>query len=316
MSIIKINRFVEKRGKMMKKLLSSMLVLFFVILLPISALARSDIEIFVDGKKLEVDVKPVNIDGTVFLPVRYIVEYTGSSIEWEGAKRTVRIFNDEKEIVFQVGAPIAYVNGIKTEMPKTFIKEGRTMTPVRFVSEQLGFLVDWEGTLRHVYITTPKEDGPSGEENNRYGVRSPVTLTEAEQKEASRLLNDPARKQRIEDMIALGTTFLGVPYKYGATVGDTSAFDCSSFIAYLFQQQNISFPRTTYDQVNVGIKIPFEQVERGDLLFFDTALNGKVEHVGIYLGNNEMLHVSTSKGVQITPLFDYWLERYVVATRF
>lgn len=288
----------------MRKIVSMFIILIVVMAcVPVSTMANQEIKIFINGEQLNtIDQPPIIENDRVFLPIRHIAEALGSIVEWEDATRTVTISNDQIEIIFQIGSPIATVNGTKKSIPASFIKNDRTMVPVRFISENLGLFVDWDGTKRHVYVN-----------NSR---KIPVHLSEVDKVQANQLLNDKIRQQRIEAMIAEGKTFLGTPYKYGAKVGDTTAFDCSSFIAYLYGQQNISFPRVASDQAKVGMKIPYEEIARGDLLFFDTALNGNIEHVGIYLGNNEMLHVSTSRGVQITQLFDYWQERYVVATRY
>lgn len=288
----------------MRKLVSMFVVLLVVLtFIPLSPLANNHIKVFIHGNELQsIDQPPILREDSVFLPLRPIVEALGSSVEWEQETSTVTIYNDEIEIIFQVNSQTATVNGKQKEIPPSFITNSRTMVPVRFITENFGLFVQWNGENRHVYITESR--------------RIPVILSEQERKIAEHLLKDEYRMERIEATIAEGMTFLGTPYKYGAQVGDTTAFDCSSFVAYLFEQQKMVMPRVASDQANVGFKIPYEDIARGDLLFFDTALNGNIEHVGIYLGNNEMLHVSTSRGVQVTQLHDYWQERYVVATRY
>lgn len=300
----------------MKKIVS-LFAMFIVVLtiVPFTVSASNDVQVFINGTEQQFDQPPILKSDTTYLPIRHIVQGIGSKIDWEKSTGNVRIYKGQNELVFKIGDTKAFVNGVEKEIPASFMANNRTMVPIRFISEQLGLIVEWDKDKQHVHIKNQVVESKAEQSPNQ-ATRQLVILTEQEKKQAAQLLNDASRIARIEQMIEEGTQFLGVPYQYGAKVGDTSSFDCSSFIAYLFQQQNIPFPRVASDQATMGMKIPFETIERGDLLFFDTALNGNIEHVGIYLGNNEMLHVSTSKGVQITQLFDYWQERYVVATRF
>jgi len=96
----------------------------------------------------------------------------------------------------------------------------------------------------------------------------------------------------------------GTPYKYG---GNTKqGIDCSAFVqSVIFSAQQKSLPRTTEKQSQSGIKIDYNDAKSGDLVFFKTNLKDK--HVGIFIGNNQFMHASTSKGVIISRLDNpYW----------
>ncbi|GLR74577.1 C40 family peptidase [Aliivibrio sifiae] len=100
----------------------------------------------------------------------------------------------------------------------------------------------------------------------------------------------------------------GVPYKYGGT--NKNGVDCSAFTQdALSNLHQLSLPRTTQYQVVTGIKIPLSEAKKGDLIFFKTSV--KVRHVGVYIGNREFMHASTSKGVIISSLDNpYWKKAF------
>lgn len=308
----------------MRKILPFLIIATYsLIALPFSTEAKSEIRIFVDEVEQHYDEPVVMQEDRTYLPIRYIAEQTGSNVNWDAYNKSVNIFKNGDRINFKIGETVANVNGTEKEIPQSFISgNSRTMIPIRFVSEQLGLEVRWDQENHHIYIEAPKpvevenvvEVEPA--EHFKKAIPINVQLTADQQNLANQLMQDTERLARMEKMIEQGTTFLGTPYQFGAKVGETESFDCSSYIAYLLGEQGIMFPRTASDQSQEGMKIPRDEIKRGDLLFFDTALNGNIEHVGIYLGDNQMLHVSTSRGVQITEFFDYWQDRYVVATRF
>ena len=106
--------------------------------------------------------------------------------------------------------------------------------------------------------------------------------------------------------------FLGVPYVFGGT--STSGFDCSGYVQHVFAMLGVSVPRTADAQYYAGAKIR-GGMRPGDLVFFQTYEPGP-SHVGIYLGNGEFAHASSSHGVTISSLSDaYWRARYIGAKR-
>lgn len=116
-------------------------------------------------------------------------------------------------------------------------------------------------------------------------------------------------------LISVSKNYIGTPYKYGATAGVTSAFDCSSFTQFLFKGFDVNLPRTSTAQATVGVKVAKGNLSMGDLVFFKT--NGKsISHVAVYAGNNKIVHSSSSKGVTISDMSSsYWTKYYVTARR-
>ena len=121
----------------------------------------------------------------------------------------------------------------------------------------------------------------------------------------------------VNKVISLAKSLLGKSYVWGAQ--GPSTFDCSGFTYYVFKNAaNITLPRVSQDQSTYGTYVSKSNLKVGDLVFFDTngANDGNVSHVGIYLGNNQFIHASSSKGkVVISNLENYYLDRFVNGRR-
>lgn len=100
----------------------------------------------------------------------------------------------------------------------------------------------------------------------------------------------------------------GTPYRLGGTT--KKGIDCSALIQAIYRNSfKIKIPRTTREQVKLGSHVNRSELEVSDLVFFKSTR--KVRHVGIYLGNNQFLHASVSKGVIISSLDNsYWNAHY------
>lgn len=120
---------------------------------------------------------------------------------------------------------------------------------------------------------------------------------------------------RQQDIITFAKSKLGSTYVYGAE--GPNSFDCSGFIKYVYENvTGIDMPRTSIDQSKFGELVLLKDLKIGDLIFFDTDLDGKVNHVGMYIGDNSMIHASTSqKKVIIVTMGDYYIKRFVNARR-
>lgn len=107
---------------------------------------------------------------------------------------------------------------------------------------------------------------------------------------------------------------LGTPYQWGGST--TAGFDCSGFILYIMDKFNSGdLPRTSASQAKVGSPVAKDDLRVGDLVFFNTLGSG-ISHAGIYIGDGEFAHSSSSKGVRISKLSDsYYRDRYVTARR-
>jgi cell wall-associated NlpC family hydrolase len=109
--------------------------------------------------------------------------------------------------------------------------------------------------------------------------------------------------------------YLDTPYKYGGN--SENGIDCSGFTKNVFLSAvNIELPRTAREQFNTGDKIDRDDLEFGDLVFFNTTKRSFPGHVGLYIGDNQFIHASRKLGVTISSFDEsYYLKRYVGARR-
>jgi cell wall-associated NlpC family hydrolase len=113
-----------------------------------------------------------------------------------------------------------------------------------------------------------------------------------------------------------------VRYTWGGESARTG-FDCSGFTQYVFGQHGVRIPRTSREQARVGQEIlpVVSSLIPGDLMFFDASGNdGVIDHVGIYAGDNRMIHSSSSgNGVGYDNLSSergrFFVSRMVIARR-
>ncbi|MBD1226241.1 bifunctional murein DD-endopeptidase/murein LD-carboxypeptidase [Xenorhabdus griffiniae] len=135
-------------------------------------------------------------------------------------------------------------------------------------------------------------------------------LLQASQDEFETLVNKLDIKSKILNQYA---DWKGVAYRLG---GNTKrGIDCSAFVQRTFHDQfGMELPRSTLEQQNIGQTVSRSKLRAGDLVLFKTGVRRR--HVGIYIGNNQFVHASTSNGVIVSKLTDtYWSKRYYGARR-
>ncbi|MFH0803171.1 MAG: stalk domain-containing protein [bacterium] len=136
-----------------KWILLPVTVLFiFVMLCPVMA---QEIRVFINARQISFDQPPVVINGTVMVPMRGVFEELGADVKWKSATQTITARKDATEIIIQMGSTFASVNG-KTQqlnVPATMVG-GRTLVPLRFISEALGADVQWQDASRTVMISS------------------------------------------------------------------------------------------------------------------------------------------------------------------
>jgi cell wall-associated NlpC family hydrolase len=107
--------------------------------------------------------------------------------------------------------------------------------------------------------------------------------------------------------------WLDTPHCMGGT--DLDGIDCSGFVMAVYDKLfEIKLPRDTDNQISEGIPVNKKELQAGDLVFFDPPSYKR--HVGIYLGNQEFAHTSSSKGVTVSKLSNpYWKKYYLTSRR-
>ena len=129
--------------------------------------------------------------------------------------------------------------------------------------------------------------------------------------------NIPASK--CDAIIATAKSFLGTPHSSGGL--SKSGIDCSGLVYTAFNSHcSKDLPRVAQEMARCGTIISsINNLRKGDLVFFTGTYNTSkfITHVGIYLGNNNFIHTSTSKGVSINSIkgSSYWESKFVYGTR-
>src|SRR5690606_16699095 len=103
---------------------------------------------------------------------------------------------------------------------------------------------------------------------------------------------------------------IGDSYSLGANGPDV--WDCSSLVQAAWREAGVSLPRTTYDQINAGTSVSYDNLQPGDLVFFYSGPS----HVGMYVGDGKMVHASNpSKPVAEVQMSPYWSGQFTGAIR-
>lgn len=99
-------------------------------------------------------------------------------------------------------------------------------------------------------------------------------------------------------------------YSYGGQNFPKST-DCSGFVQGVYKKFGITLPRVSKDQAKTGKPVKFEDLQIGDLMFFSTAKNHVITHVGIYMGNDYWIsNLNTAKDVEILSTWGKWSQAY------
>jgi len=144
------------------KPLSLMLVMALAVTtVSLPASGQGAVRVFVDGDPVAFDQPPVIQGSRVLVPLRGIFEQMGATVEWRPATRTVLAASGSTLVELQIGSRIARVNGnpVTLDIPAMIIG-GRTLVPLRFISESLGARVQWDAATRTVLIFSAQAGQP------------------------------------------------------------------------------------------------------------------------------------------------------------
>ena len=110
-------------------------------------------------------------------------------------------------------------------------------------------------------------------------------------------------------VVGIAMQYLGTPYVWGGS--SPGGFDCSGLVMFAYSQVGVSLPHHAADQYNYGVPVSRDQLEPGDLVFFDG-----LGHVGIYIGGGQFVHAPhTGDVVKISSMTGWYASSYVGARR-
>ncbi len=123
------------------------------------------VELRIDNVKVRPDDVELFIEnGRTMAPIRLVAEYLGADVSWDAQANAARLVRAGTEVLLPVGKKLAYVNGTAVPLDaETYIKDGRTIVPVRYVAEFFGQTVEWNAELRSVMI---EEDKSAAKDSN------------------------------------------------------------------------------------------------------------------------------------------------------
>ena len=193
-----------------------------------------------------------------------------------------------------------------------------------------GLLFSLQSCVSNYVVATPSAYKPEtlAEEKSHFTsltqeykkeLESNKAIEKTEEKTVSARKMAKKKSSTIDDILSEANTYIGTPYRFGGMT--RSGIDCSAFVLSVYGSvTGINLPRISSAQAQEGERVEREQLEKGDLLFFQTR-GSRISHVGIVQeitpeGEIKFIHTSTSKGVTISSLNEkYWGLRFRFAKR-
>jgi len=200
------------------------------------------------------------------------------------------------------------------------VKEGETLYRISLMYgvsvEEIKLLNGLEDNI----ILVGQELKIPSQELEKPRLREPKAMFKAEEepltKKFGRFTLSKAEVQALRDkFLEISRQYANVKYRFGGE--GNGALDCSAFVQKVYSELGIKLPRSSYHQYLVGQEVDKNELLPGDLVFFRTSKRAPVTHVGIYIGDNKFVHVSSNrKGFAIDSLDDpYYRARFVGAKR-
>ncbi|TLS52868.1 hypothetical protein FE782_05695 [Paenibacillus antri] len=254
----------------------------------------------------------MNYKGTTYIPIRMAAEALGLTVQWDAKTSTATLVDSENDDDPVSDVPGKYPNASYTVSAKlvksaalyrNMDEKGAVVGSGLKAGQSVVVLSEAGGWLKVV------ADGRIG--YARTNVTDYVPFAQR-----------PAWERTADSIIEAGLAYLGTPYEFDANLGQTATFDCSSFVNYLYEMHGMDMPRNSRQQSGLGKTVAFEDLRKGDLLFFTTPKRAnkegvdRVGHVAIYVGGGKVLHTfRVGIGVTVTQLDKNWMDRFISAKR-
>ncbi|GFZ78096.1 hypothetical protein GCM10008018_24420 [Paenibacillus marchantiophytorum] len=246
------------------------------------------------------EVQPyIDEQGVMQVPLRVLSEKLGYQVSWtkQADAIVVTLLNKQQSILLITDQQQAIVNSKKISLESSpTVYQGNTYVPLRFITETFGSPIEWNEANQIAIVDV---DGKSHKPAWIAPPPAPPVM-----KAAAVVPSMP------DQIVQTANAYMGVPYMWGGTT--PRGFDCSGFVRYVFEAKGIDLPRTSAE-MHSALSNSVTDLQVGDLVFFAAKT---VNHVGIYLGNDQFISSTTSRGVTVESLSSsYWSARYVGAKR-
>lgn len=298
------------------------------------------------------------MENKMFVPVSDLVTALQFNTVWDPDTKTLRMGDNDLPIAFTIDStqaekdgdpvtlaeapnqqgdafylPVSAVADLLTEDMSTYEVQGDRLIlhPSNvniFDQAQAGGTGQDEAQLDFADDPNDPFKGPPSDENTGTEIPASVLQRVTDLPAGAAAWNEEARAVAaknidIDGLIRKGKQYMGVKYQFGARPYPVSGrFDCSTFTQYLFGKYGISLPRLARQQAKLGTLVSRKNLRKGDLMFFYVPgrfkSNRTVGHVGIYIGNGQMLNANSApkNGVQIININrPYWKRVFLFAKR-
>lgn len=289
------------------------------------------------------------INGKSYIPAAKLAELLDYQMEWDAATNTLQMGSIDPDYELTGGSNRATKEGDPVTLREApVVSDGALQIPVSALGEL--FQDDFSYELRNGAVAlkpsadmierSALQDGaePDGTDDELSFADDPSDPYKGGEEPVALMLppqfGDPYARDSIEavpvlknidmnKLIATAKRYMGVKYKFGAKPYPQSGrFDCSTFTQYVLGKYGVTLPRLARTQATKGTLVSRKNLRKGDLLFFYVPgrfkTNKTVGHVGIYMGNNLMIHSSPApdNGVQISNInHKYWKKTFLRAKR-
>ncbi len=152
---------------MKKGILLILLISFLIFNITSNVIAANVIKVKIDGKEQSYEQPPVLINNSTMVPLRGIFETLGAKVLWDNATRTITATKEDIVVKLVLNQDVAYINGKSVKLTaKAQLINNRTMVPLRFVSEALNAIVEWDQATYTVIIKTIADGTFTQDEKN------------------------------------------------------------------------------------------------------------------------------------------------------
>jgi len=177
-----------------------------------------------------------------------------------------------------------------------------TGTPTDYFGNDVEIALKKYQTAKKLKVTGVLDDQTS---MSLFGKKLETVIKENQTTSKKTTGYDPYSKK--SQVTTIAKQYTGVPYKFGGTT--TNGFDCSGYVGYVYNKVGTKLPRTAASMYSVSsiVKKPVP----GDLVFFKNTYKKGISHVGIFMGENNFISATSSKGVAVVSLSNsYWKGKF------